>query len=55
MDIKEFAVGQVKVKGQVWSAISKSGEAIGKDAEVIIEAIEGVKLIVSPDHQQIGG
>lgn len=50
LDIKEFSVGQVKVKGQVWSAVSKDGEAIEKDSEVIIEAIEGVKLIVSPDH-----
>jgi membrane protein implicated in regulation of membrane protease activity len=51
MDIKEFSVGQVKVKGQVWSAVSKDGESIGKDTEVIIEAIEGVKLIVCPNNQ----
>lgn len=46
MDITEHAVGQVKVKGQIWSAISKSGVPILKDTEVVIEAIEGVKLIV---------
>ncbi len=47
MDITEYATGQVKLKGQIWSAISKTGNPILKDTEVVVEAIEGVKLIVS--------
>jgi len=46
MDIAPHKTGQVKVKGQVWTAVSKNGEPISKDSEVIIDAIEGVKLIV---------
>jgi membrane protein implicated in regulation of membrane protease activity len=48
VDISEHAAGQVKLKGVVWTAISKNGETILKDREVIVEGIEGVKLIVSP-------
>lgn len=51
VEIKEFSTGQVKVKGQVWTAISKTGDPIGKDTEVTVEAIEGVKLIVVPQDQ----
>ena len=40
------AVGTVKVDGSIWSARSKSGAVIPKDAEVTILAIEGVKVIV---------
>ncbi|NMA67713.1 MAG: NfeD family protein [Clostridiaceae bacterium] len=47
MDITEHATGQVKVRGQVWTAVSKTGENIKKDTEVVIEEIQGVKLIVS--------
>ena len=46
-DINEFTTGQVKVKGQIWTAVSNMGESITKATEVIIEGIEGVKLIVS--------
>ncbi len=46
MDISEHKPGQVKVKGQVWTAVSESGDSIGVDTEVIIMAIEGVKLVV---------
>ena len=52
MDITEHTTGQVKVKGQIWTAVSKSGAPILKDTEVVIEAIEGVKLIVSADNGQ---
>ncbi len=38
--------GQVKVNGELWSAISKDGEKISKGSTVIIKSIEGVKLIV---------
>lgn len=39
------AVGEVKVSGQRWSARSKDGAPIEKDAHVKILAIEGVKII----------
>ena len=40
------AVGQVKIKGQVWSAKSLNGEIIKENKEVKVEKIEGVHLIV---------
>ncbi len=46
MDISEHKAGQVKVKGQIWTAVSESGESILADTEVDILAIDGVKLIV---------
>ena len=39
--------GQVKIRGSIWTARSQSGSVIPKDALVIINAIEGVKLIVT--------
>ncbi len=41
-----YNLGQVKVKGQIWTAKSESGEEIDRGEEVEIVAIEGVKLIV---------
>lgn len=41
-----YNLGQVKVKGQIWTAKSESGEEIDRGEEVEIIAIEGVKLIV---------
>ncbi len=40
--------GQVKVNGELWSATSYNDLPITKDTEVVIEKIEGVKLIVKP-------
>ena len=40
--------GQVKVNGEIWSAIGTDEINIQKDTEVKIEEIKGVKLIVSP-------
>lgn len=40
------ALGQVKVQGKEWSARSLSGEVIPAGTTVIVEKIEGVKLIV---------
>ena len=37
-------VGEVKIEGKKWSAISKESLEVGE--EVIIESIDGVKLIV---------
>ena len=40
------AVGQVKIKGQIWSAKMKnSGEVVEADTLVRVTAIEGVKLV----------
>lgn len=41
------AIGQVEVKGQIWSAKTRDENLILKDTLVEILAIEGVKLIVS--------
>jgi len=40
-------MGQVKVDGEVWSAVSKSGEEIKENEKVIVEEVSGVKLVVS--------
>jgi membrane protein implicated in regulation of membrane protease activity len=45
--VKAFSVGQVKVKGQVWTAVSENeNEELSAGQEVIVTAIEGVKLLV---------
>jgi membrane protein implicated in regulation of membrane protease activity len=41
------ARGQVNVMGSVWTARSSDGSVIEKDALVLVDAIEGVKLMVS--------
>lgn len=38
--------GQANIKGAVWTARSVNGETIENDSIVIIDAIEGVKLMV---------
>ena len=40
--------GQVKINGETWSAKSYNNEFISKDTEVIVEKIDGVKVIVKP-------
>lgn len=40
--------GQVKVDGELWSAIGENDINIPKDTEVKILEVKGVKLIVSP-------
>ncbi len=40
--------GQIKVSGEIWSAIPNSEIVIPKDSEVEILEISGVKAIVSP-------
>lgn len=42
----EIGTGQVNVSGIIWTARSIDGAIIPKDTRVIIERIEGVKLIV---------
>lgn len=46
--IDTYNLGQVKVKGQIWTAKSESGQDISRGDEVEIVAVEGVKLIVKP-------
>lgn len=43
-DINKHEIGEVKVDGKKWSAESKNNLKVGD--EVIVEAINGVKLIV---------
>ena len=42
------STGQIKVNGETWSAKSSDNTYIKKDTEVIVEKIEGVKVIVKP-------
>ena len=44
--IERYATGQVKINGQIWSALSEDGEPIEAGAKVQVLAVEGVKLIV---------
>lgn len=39
-------IGQVKVAGEVWSAICEDEEIINKNSKITVLAISGVKLIV---------
>lgn len=48
-EISKFNIGEVKVDGKRWSAISE--EKIAVDTTVIIEAIDGVKLVVRKDEE----
>ena len=43
---KPNTLGQVKVSGEVWSAISEDSSTILKDEPISVVAISGVKLIV---------
>ncbi len=42
------SVGQVKVEGSVWSARSSTGESLPVGTSVVVNRIEGVKMIVTP-------
>lgn len=42
--------GAVNVRGIVWTARSINGERIEKDANVVVKAIEGVKVLVQEDN-----
>lgn len=50
-EIKKNVIGEVKVDGKKWSAISES--QIKVDDEVVIEKIEGVKLIVKKVKKEV--
>ena len=40
--------GQIKVNGEVWSAIGKNDDTIEKGTEVEVVSINGVKAVVKP-------
>ncbi|NLM12679.1 MAG: NfeD family protein [Epulopiscium sp.] len=41
--------GQVKVQGEIWSALSVNDEIIAVNTKIIVFDVKGVKLIVGPD------
>ena len=46
-DIKgDEKIGQVKVAGEIWSAICENDVEIAKDNKIVVVAISGVKLVV---------
>lgn len=45
-NIEPFKTGQVKLNGQIWTALSQDNTAIDIDKRVEVIRIEGVKLIV---------
>lgn len=47
-----LAVGQANVLGSVWTARSSDGSVIPAGSRVIVEAIDGVKLIVRLQQEQ---
>lgn len=42
------ATGQIKVEGEIWSAVCKDNTIIPKDSIVKVQEIKGVKAIVTP-------
>lgn len=45
--------GQVKVDGQIWTAISTNNDVIDVNDVVTVKKIDGVKLVVSKSHSTI--
>lgn len=45
-EINSDELGLVKINGEVWSATTSNPRVIHKDANVVVEKIDGVKLIV---------
>lgn len=41
--------GQVKVRGEIWSALSANDEVIVVDTKIIVFDVKGVKLVVGSD------
>ena len=46
-------LGQIKVSGEVWSAKSYNDTFIPQGTEVVVEKIDGVKVIVKPLKEKI--
>ena len=51
-DIVGFETGLVKINGQIWTAKALHEERIEKGEIIIVDHIEGVKLIVEPDGKK---
>ncbi len=51
--IEPFNTGQVKVSGQIWTAKSYSNKEIEEGEEVKVIKVEGVKLIVENNKEEI--
>ena len=45
-EISKYEKGEVKIHGQIWTAISDGDEAIAENTECVIIRIEGVKAVV---------
>jgi membrane protein implicated in regulation of membrane protease activity len=50
--ISEFDTGLVKAGGQIWSALSADQNKIDAGEKIIVDRVEGVKLIVRPYHDK---
>jgi membrane protein implicated in regulation of membrane protease activity len=44
--ISKYGKGEVKIRGQIWTAISDTDEEIAENTECVIIRIEGVKTVV---------
>lgn len=44
--ISKYGKGEVKIRGQIWTAISDTDEEIAENTECVIMRIEGVKAVV---------
>ena len=51
-EINSHSVGQIKIKGEVWSAESENDETIVEGSEVEILQIKGVKAVVCNRSQK---
>lgn len=48
-DIRPFTSGQVKLNGQIWTAVGSANDlSMEKGDQAIVVKIEGVKLVVEP-------
>lgn len=47
-----LGTGQVNVLGSIWTARSSDGAVLPVGARVVVESIDGVKLIVHPKNYQ---
>lgn len=45
-DIEGYKNGQVKVAGEIWTAICDDNEILKKDTTIVVKEIKGVKLFV---------
>jgi membrane protein implicated in regulation of membrane protease activity len=45
-EITKYGKGEVKIRGQIWTAISETDEEIAENTECVIIGIEGVKAVV---------